>query len=154
MKDDRLAELHAPFRSVRGRRVATAVAVAQALVFVGITLVLPGSGVVAFGWYDRAGFLVVGAAVAWVLSRFAGVSAIPGEQGVVVRNLVARRELAWAQIVDVRFGGGDPWVVLDLSDGDTLPVMAIQRADGERGRREASRLSTLVVLHSRTERDD
>jgi hypothetical protein len=152
--DARLAELHVPFRSFRGRRVATGVAVAQGAVFVGIAAVPPGRGALDFGWFDRLGFLLVGAAVAWVLSRFAGVRADPGEAGLVVRNLVVRRELAWAQIVGVRFGGGDPWVILDLSDGDTLPVMAIQRADGARGRREAGRLSTLVVLHSRTDRDD
>jgi hypothetical protein len=38
----------------------------------------------------------------------------------------------------------DPWVVLDLSDGGTLAVMAVQRADGERGMAEARRLQALV----------
>ena len=52
------------------------------------------------------------------------------------------------------FGGGEPWVTLDLADGDTLAVMAIQRADGEDAVAEARRLATLVDVHSRTDRDD
>jgi hypothetical protein len=139
---------------VRGRRVATTLAVAQAVVFGGIALVPPGRDSLGLGWADRLGFLLVGAAVGWVLSRFAGVRADATEAGLRVRNLVVRRDLEWAQVVEVRFPDGDPWVTLDLSDGDTLPVMAIQRADGARGRSEASRLSTLVALHSRTEHDD
>ena len=62
------------------------------------------------------------------------------------------RELAWAQVVAVRFGGGDPWVTLDLDDGEVLAVMAIQRADGARGEAEARRLATLVAAHTRDRR--
>jgi hypothetical protein len=149
---DARRDLHAPFLSVRGRRVAITVALAQAVVLCGIAFVPRGG--LGLGWLDRLGFVLVAAAVGWVLSRFAGVRADAGETGLTVRNLVVRRDLAWPQVVGVRFSDGDPWVTLDLSDGDTLPVMAIQRADGARGRREASRLSTLVALHSRTERDD
>lgn len=146
--------LHAPFRSVRGRRVATWLAVAQGLVFVALAVRPPGTTGFEFGWYDRLGFVVVGAGVGWVLSRFALVGAVPTDGGLAVRNLMTRRELDWPQVVDVRFGDGDPWVTLDLSDGDTLPVMAIQRADGAHAREEARRLATLVAFHTRTERDD
>lgn len=149
-----VARLHTPFRSGRGRRVATVVAVVQGLMFLGIALVPPARGLVDFGVADRVGFVAVGAAVGWVLSRFALVAAVPTPTRLTVRNLVSRRELEWAQVVDVRFPDGDPWVTLDLSDGDTLAVMAIQRADGEHGRAEARRLATLVALHTRTERDD
>lgn len=152
--DGAAARLHAPFRSVRGRRVATWIAVAQGLVFVGLAVRPPGTQGFQFGWYDRLGFLLVGGAVAWVLSRFALVGAVPTQGGIAVRNLLTRRDLEWPQVVDVRFADGDPWVTLDLSDGDTLPVMAIQRADGAHGRDEARRLATLVAFHSRTERDD
>ena len=49
-----------------------------------------------------------------------------------------------AEVVGVQFGGGEPWVSLDLDDGDTLAVMAIQKADGDVSGREASRLAALV----------
>ena len=152
--DGAAARLHEPFRSLRGRRTATWIAVAQALVFVAMAVRPPSTRGFEFAWYDRVMFLVVAAAVGWVLSRFALVGAVPTQGGLSVRNLLTRRELAWPQVVDVRFPEGDPWVTLDLSDGDTLPVMAIQRADGAHGRDEARRLATLVALHTRTERDD
>lgn len=151
---DGVRDLHLPFRSVRGRRVATVVALAQGLVFLGLAVLPRSDEVYSIGWLDRLGFVAVGLAVGWVVSRFALVRADPGEHGLVVRNLVTTTGLEWPQVVEVRFSDGDPWVILDLSDGDTLPVMAIQRADGAHGRAEARRLATLVALHSRTERDD
>ncbi len=147
-------ELHAAFRPVRSRRVATVVGVAQAVVLVTLALVLPYSGPGAFQWYDRVGVVLMSAAVGWLLSRYARIEAVPREDGLSVRNLLRARDLQWAEVVAVRFGSGDPWVTLDLSDGDTLAVMAVQRADGPRAQDEARRLSTLVALHSRTARDD
>jgi hypothetical protein len=57
-------------------------------------------------------------------------------------------------VVAVRFGDGDPWVMLDLRDGDVLAVMAIQRADGAYAQAEARRLATLVAAGTGTPRDD
>jgi hypothetical protein len=141
-------ELHAPFRARRGRVVGWTAAVLQAVALVAVAVILPGSGPHPVGWYDRAGFLVVAALIGWFLSRLAQVSATPSEEGLVVRNLLITRRLEWAQIVSLRFGGGDPWVTLDLSDGDTLAVMAIQRADGAGAVRQARRLATLLAVHS------
>ena len=105
-------------------------------------------------WGDRAGIGAVGLAVVWFCWREAAVVARPDAGGLTVRNLVATRRLEWAQVVDVRFGEGRPWVQLDLADGDTLAVMAIQRADGAAARREARRLATLVARHTATTADD
>ena len=121
------AELHAPFRPRRARTSALAIAATQ-LVLLGV--------------------VGVGVAVAWFLVKFARLEAVPSEAGLRVRNLFVVTELEWAQVVSVRFGGGGPWVTLDLADGETLPVMAVQRADGEHGTAEARRLATLVALHS------
>jgi hypothetical protein len=115
---------------------------------------MPSEPPIGFHWYDRLGIMLIAVVVAVGLSRFAGLAARPDDGGLTVRNVVYSRRLAWAQIVSVRFGGGNPWAVLDLSDGQTLPVMAIQRADGDRAIAEARRLATLVALHTRTERDD
>ncbi|MCL1870465.1 MAG: PH domain-containing protein [Promicromonosporaceae bacterium] len=89
-------------------------------------------------------FVVFAVLVALLLWRLGGVHARPSASGLVVRNLFVTRRLAWPQILAVRMTVDDPWVVLDLADGTTLPVMAIQRADGERGMREARRLLGLV----------
>ena len=143
------AGLWAPFRPVRGRRSALGFAIAQAVLLVALAAVVPGGG-----WIDVAGFVGVAAGVGWVLLRFALLRADPRPDGLVVQNLIHRQELRWEQVVSVRFGGGDPWVVLDLSDGDVLAVMAIQRADGAYGAAEARRLATLVAAGSRTPTND
>ena len=148
------APLRARFRPVRSRQVAIGVGVVQALVLVVLALVLPYEGPGAFQWYDRVGIVGFAAAIGYMMSRYATLSAVPDADGLTVRNLLLTRRLAWAEVVAVRFAGGDPWVTLDLSDGDTVAVMAIQRADGETARHEATRLATLVALHSRTPRDD
>jgi hypothetical protein len=139
----------APFRPVRGRHTALGFAIAQAVVLIGLAFVVSGAG-----WADRAGFLGVAALIGWVLLRFGLLRADPSPAGLVVQNLVRREELRWEQVVAVRFADGDPWVMLDLSDGDVLAVMAIQRADGAYATAEARRLATLVAAGSRTPRDD
>ena len=88
-----------------------------------------------------------GSPIAAVMWRFATIRAVPSREGLVVRNLFTTRRLSWAQIVRVQFGGGAPWVTLDLDDTDTVAVMAIQKADGTISRAEAGRLSALVQVH-------
>ncbi len=143
------AALWAPFRPVRGRRTAFGFAIAQAVVLVTTAIVLPGAG-----WFDVLGFAAVAAGVGWLLLRFALLRADPRPDALVVQNLINREEVPWARIVSVRFAGGDPWVLLDLSDGDVLAVMAIQRADGAFGAAEARRLATLVAAGTRTTPQD
>ncbi len=135
---------YTPFAPRRTRRVALAFSAAVAVAAVAIAVLAPSR----FSLADRAGFVVVCALIVWFLLRQAGVRAVPSAEGLVVRNLVFGRRLEWAQIVYVRFGDR-PWVQLDLDDGDTLAVMAIQRSDGERGVAESRRLATLVERHSR-----
>jgi hypothetical protein len=139
----------APFEPVRSRRTALVAAVVQAVLLVVLGFIVPGGG-----WLDLVGFLAVAAGVGWVLVRFSRLRAEPSPDGLVVQNLVHRERLQWQQVVAVRFADGDPWVTLDLSDGDVLAVMAIQRADGPRGTAEARRLATLVAAHTRTDADD
>lgn len=146
--------LHAPFRPVRGRRTAIVIGVAQAVVLAWVAAAMASTGPEAAHWYDRFGVLLVAGSIGAMLWRFARLEAVPDDGGLVVRNLAGDRPLEWAQIVHVRFGGGSPWVTLDLADGESLAVMAVQRADGPRSEAEARRLATLVALHSRTDRDD
>jgi hypothetical protein len=86
-------------------------------------------------------FGLLGGVIAW---RFGAVRAVPDATGLTVVNYATSRRLAWAEIVTVRFGPNDPWVHLDLADGDVLAVMGIQRADGEHGMAEARRLVALI----------
>ena len=120
------------------------------LIFTGAALLLPGVDPVVGGWSALDGLMLVssGFAVAALLWRFASIRAVPSRGGLVIRNLLTTRRLEWAQIIGVQFGGGAPWLSLDLDDTDTVAVMAIQKADGAFGQAEAARLSALVQVHS------
>jgi hypothetical protein len=98
-----------------------------------------------FRFTDVVGFLAFGLAVLWFCHREGSVRATAHPDRLVVRNLVATRELEWAEIIGVVFPPGDPWAKLDLADGDTLSVMAVQRTDGDRGMRAARRLAGLIA---------
>ncbi|GAA4887317.1 PH domain-containing protein [Serinicoccus chungangensis] len=142
---------YAPFRPVTGARVAGVAAVASVVVFGLIALVGPsytGSGT-AMSVLNRAFIAGFGLAMGAFLWRYARIRALPSRTGLVVVNLVQRRELDWAQVVNVGFSGGSPWVVLELDDTEELAVMAIQRADGRRAQQEAARLAALVEHHHR-----
>ena len=134
-----------PFRSRRGRLVATVMAVVSLLVFGAIAVLLPtNAGLTSWEPVVRllvAGLGVVIAPACW---RYATIRAVPSLDGLVIRNLVVTRTVTWAQVVDVEFGGGEPWVTLELDDTYTLAVMAIQRADGEMAMTESKRLAGLV----------
>jgi hypothetical protein len=142
---------YAVFRPRQGRRVALTMAVLSLLVFSAGAVSLPGVDPFVGGWgfLDRLMLVSGGVAVAAFLWRFASIRAVPSTRGLVVRNILTTRTLEWAQIVRVQFGGGAPWVSMDLDDTDTVAVMAIQKADGAFGRAEAARLSALVQVHSR-----
>ena len=134
-----------PFRSRRGRLVATVMAVVSLVVFGGIAILLPtNAGLTIWQPVDRSLVAGLGVVIAFACWRYATIRAVPSLEGLVVRNLVVTRTVAWAQVIDVEFGGGAPWVTLELDDTDTVAVMAIQRADGPTAMSEAQRLAGLV----------
>jgi hypothetical protein len=134
-----------PFRSRRGRLVATVMAVLSLVVFAVVAVLLPASsGLTTWQPADRMLVLAIGVLIALVCWRYATIRAVPTRDGLVVRNLVVTRTVSWAEVIDVEFGGGAPWVTLELDDTDTLAVMAIQRADGTTAMAEAQRLAGLV----------
>jgi hypothetical protein len=131
---------------VRSRRVIAVAAVLflAAMVFLGFA-VPPGRGVGTV--VDRVSLLVFWLAVMAVLYVLAAPRVRADADGILVVNMVRRRRLDWAEIVGLRFGTGDPWVQLDLSDGTTLAVMGIQRADGARAEQAAHELAAVVRAH-------
>ncbi|GAA2744140.1 PH domain-containing protein [Terrabacter aerolatus] len=138
------SDAFAPFRPRRGRTVALGVVWASLVVFGLIAVVMPTQVDGRWGLGDRLMFFGIGVAVALIAWRYASIVAVPSRSGLVVRNLVLTRTLVWPEVVGIQFGGGEPWVTLDLEDGDSVAVMAIQKADGAVSGREASRLAALV----------
>ncbi|GAB49547.1 PH domain-containing protein [Mobilicoccus pelagius] len=145
-----------PYAVIRPRRGRVVPVVAAALVFVTFTLsavIVPGQAAQKGDWAisDRLLMFLMGVAIAWFLLRFAQIRAVPTREGLAVRNLLITRELEWAEIVHLQFGGGSPWAYLDTADFETVPLMAVQKADGEFGRAEAARLAALIDYHSARE---
>lgn len=134
------------FRPRRARYVAWALLVA---LWVGVVAILILSWTVfeRFGPADQILTVAFCLAVSVVIARHAMVRAVATSKTLTVRNLMITTQVEWEQIVGVNFSIHRPWVSLDLADGDTLPVMAIQSADGEMGRMNAQRLAELVEAH-------
>lgn len=63
-----------------------------------------------------------------------------GEAGLTVVNGYRTRVFAWAQVVAIRLPLGAPWATLDLDDGTTCSVMALQGSDGRRAQRAVAEI--------------
>jgi hypothetical protein len=135
----------APFRPRAARRVAWGL-LALVVLAVAALMVASFTTLEEYGWADRILTVLFAGAGCGIIYRQATVVAVPSEHGLRIRNLLVTTELAWPQVVRVNLMRGHPWVTLDLSDGDTIAVMAIQGADGEFGLAEARRLAALVEL--------
>ncbi|MFI8087045.1 PH domain-containing protein [Streptomyces sp. NPDC086080] len=117
----RLPALPVTFRPARTRAVLLTAGTA---VFVAVSLI--GLLLEQFGPGERLSFVFTAALLAGVLFLLARPKVVADETGVTVVNIVSRRRLEWAQILQVNLRAGDPWVFLDLSDGTSMPVLGIQ----------------------------
>jgi Bacterial PH domain len=133
--------------------VAYGTAAVVVAVSVVLAIALPG-GSGGFRLIDRAALILFGLGVAVLLHVLARPRVRADEDGVTVINVFRRRQLEWAEILEVTLREGDPWVYLDLTDGSVLAAMGLQAADGERGRAMARELRALVRIHTQTSRND
>ncbi|GAA2436638.1 PH domain-containing protein [Streptomyces macrosporus] len=133
-------DLPATFRPTRTRIVLLTVGVAILLTLTVIALLLENVGV-----GERAAFVLTGVLFLGVLVLLSRPKVVADTGGVTVVNLTTKRHLEWAEIVRVNLRPGDPWVLLDLSDGTSLPAMGIQPGIAkERAIRDARALRALV----------
>lgn len=139
-----MSDPYAPFVPHRGRTVAIGFGVVSVLVFAGLAVVVPTTDLRGWGAIDSALLFGFGLLIAAAMWRFAALRAVPSPTGLTVRNVLLTRTVTWDQVSRVRFAGGDPWVVLDLTDGEQLAVMAVQKSDGPIARSEGGRLAALV----------
>lgn len=85
-----------------------------------------------FTIYERITALVLGGMILACVHALVRPRAVATEGGLTVVNGYKRRDFAWAQVVAIRLPTGAPWATLDLSDGTTCAVMALQSTDGDR----------------------
>ena len=109
------------FRPGRTRAVLLSAAGAIFVVITVVALLLP-----TLGPGERLSFVFTAAMLAGVLCLLSRPKVVADDSGVTVVNITARRQLGWAEIVQVNLRVGDPWVFLDLTDGTSLPALGIQ----------------------------
>ncbi|MEV0911149.1 PH domain-containing protein [Streptomyces hokutonensis] len=139
-----LPALPVTFRPGRTRAVLLTAGVAIFVVITTVAMLLeqltPG---------EKLSFVFTGAILFGVLAVLARVKVVADESGVTVVNIVSRRHLEWAEILQVNLRPGDPWVFLNLSDGTSLPVLGIQPGiTKERAIADARTLRALAEVHS------
>ncbi|MGY1454760.1 PH domain-containing protein [Streptomyces sp. SS8] len=131
------------FRPARTRIVLLSVGVAilATLTTVAVMLESLGPG-------ERASFVLTGLLFLGVLALLSRPKVVAQESGVTVVNLTTVRHLEWAEIIKVNLRPGDPWVLLDLADGTTLPAMGIQPGVAkQQAIRDAKALRALAEHH-------
>ena len=139
---------YTPFRPRSGRWVPLVAGLASIAVFGFVAINLPRGGVTGWTVLDALMMFLLGVGMAAFLWRYTAIKAVPTDKGLTVRNLFLTREVAWEEILGVQFGGGSPWLILDLADTEQLAVMAVQRADGEFAQAEAQRMAALVEANA------
>lgn len=70
------------------------------------------------------------------------------ESGVVVVNGYRTRDFEWSEVISVNMRRGAPWAALDLADGTSLSVLAIQSSDGTRAAGAVRELRRLIDGHT------
>ena len=97
-----------------------------------------------FTLFQRGTILALGgmyAAVGWGLAR---CRVVAETDRLVVVNGFRQHEWTWPEVIAVRMPRGAPWASLDLADGTSTPVMALQATDGERALRGVRQLRELL----------
>ncbi len=64
--------------------------------------------------------------------------------GLTVVNGYRTHRFEWSQVLAIRLRPGNPWAVLDLSDGTTCAALGIQGSDGARARAQTRQLRALI----------
>ena len=124
-----------------------------AVIFFGVMLVV----ICAFAWFgldpevrakftlfQRSTIAFIGllyAAAGYALARSRVVAS---DGSLLVVNGYKRREYEWAEIISVHLPPGAPWATIDLADGTTASLLAIQGSDGDRARKAVRALRALI----------
>jgi PH (Pleckstrin Homology) domain-containing protein len=116
-----LPALPVTFRPTRTRVVLLTVGAALFAVLTVIAVLLPS-----LSGGERISFVLTGLLFFGVLLLLSRPKVVADDGGVTVVNLTTKRRLEWAEVLRVNLRPGDPWVLLDLADGTSLPAMGIQ----------------------------
>ncbi len=141
------------FRARRARMVIYPSAAIVLAAFAGGAVLVPSEGPSGWGLGSRLALVAVALAGVYFLHRLAAVRVVADDAGVTVVNIVHSRRVEWAEVVGVRLLRDDPWMMLDLSDGQALAAMGVQKADGAYAQEQAAQFARMVAERTRTPRN-
>jgi hypothetical protein len=138
-----------------GARMVSAVsgAVLTALVAF-LWLMLPPHVRAQFGWLQRGTLIAFFVAVLVVLYGVFRTRVDVSDRGVGVTNGYRRYDFSWPEVVAISLSRHRPWALVDLADGSTRAVMALQTSDGARAVAATREIAWLITARSATERND
>ena len=87
---------------------------------------------VAFTPVTRAMVALFGLGCAGLLLLLTRPRLVADADGLRMRNVGRWRSLPWGVVHGVRLDDASPWMAVDLADDETVPVLAVQSADGAR----------------------
>jgi hypothetical protein len=124
-----------------------------AVIFFGTMLVV----ICAFAWFgfdpeirakftlfQRSTIVFIGLLYAVAGYALARSRVVASESGVVVVNGYRRHDYEWAEVLSIHLPPGAPWATIDLADGTTASLLAIQGSDGDRARAAVRTLRSLI----------
>lgn len=141
------------YRPLGSRIVAAVAAVSIVAVVVLLWVMLPASSQNDFGPLQRvviAAFFVLIVVGLYGLFR---TRAVANESGLRVINGFRSHFLEWTQMVAISLTPSRAWALIDLDDGTTVSVMALQTADGARATRLVRELADLISHRSGLDTD-
>lgn len=141
------------YRPLGSRVVAAVAGVSIVTVVVLLWVMLPASSQNDFGPVQRvviAGFFAIMVVLLYGLFR---TRAVATESGLRVVNGFCSHSLEWTQMVAISLSPNRAWALIDLDDGTTVSVMALQTADGARATRLVRELAALMSDRSRIDSD-
>ena len=101
-----------------------------------------------FTLFQRSTLVFIGLLYAVVGYALARSRVVASEQGLLVVNGYKRRDYEWPEVLGVHLPPGAPWATIDLADGTTASLLAIQGSDGEGARSAVKALRALITRAS------
>lgn len=97
-----------------------------------------------FTLFQRSTLVFLGLLAASVGYALARSRVVASDEGLAVINGYRRRDYEWAEVLSVHLPPGAPWATIDLADGTTTSLLAIQGSDGDRAHSAVRALRALI----------
>jgi hypothetical protein len=101
-----------------------------------------------FTVFQRVTLVVMGLMLAAAYNSLVRSKVTATEGGLTVVNGYRKRVFEWSQVIGVSLRRGAPWATLDLSDGTTISVIAVQGSDGQRARRAVREIRATIAAQT------